>query len=280
MPKAHDSIVDQMSKGLNQALGDHPELTGTLQRSNEARRVIIKRTSNDDVPLHIFDGSNQLPSAMATLLISRRLLLNTASATSHQVVDSMSWDSFFTTWAAYSRARAMSDPDGHYVQPETSAPGMRMRGTISQHFVGSCVTLCTRALLLVSEALGDRALALPLLAAVMRANTAAVTAEYYRGPDAAGGRDAGAALQRPQHANHDFDFVLPTELHWPEMGFENFFFLLPSRATTGARAGEAELYPDEGLEVTFGMEKSCFARHEKDAELLQFCENGCVQLNN
>ncbi|KAL5866768.1 hypothetical protein ACKVWC_010662 [Pyricularia oryzae] len=67
MPKAHDSIVDQMSKGLNQALGDHPELTGTLQRSNEARRVIIKRTSNDDVPLHIFDGSNQLPSAMATV---------------------------------------------------------------------------------------------------------------------------------------------------------------------------------------------------------------------
>lgn len=69
------------------------------------------------------------------LLISRRLLLNTASATSHQVVDSMSWDSFFTTWAAYSRARAMSDPDGHafgsgnspppeYVQPEISAPGM------------------------------------------------------------------------------------------------------------------------------------------------------------
>lgn len=67
MPKAHDSIVDQMSKGLNQALGDHPELTRTLQRSNEARRVVIKRTSNDEVPLHTFDGSNQLPSAMATV---------------------------------------------------------------------------------------------------------------------------------------------------------------------------------------------------------------------
>lgn len=80
--------------------------------------------------------------------------------------------------------------------------------------------------------------------------------------------------------NHDFDFGLSTGLHWPEMGFKNLFFLLPSRATTGARTGEAELYPDEGLEVTFGMEKSCFARHEKDAELLQFCENGCVQLNN
>nr|EAQ71369.1 hypothetical protein MGCH7_ch7g776 [Pyricularia oryzae 70-15] len=169
MPKAHDSIVDQMSKGLNQALGDHPELTGTLQRSNEARRVIIKRTSNDDVPLHIFDGSNQLPSAMATV----------PDLSTHgprpRVAD------FQATLIKY-------------------RVGNKMRGTISQHFVGSCVTLCTRALLLVSEALGDRALALPLLAAVMRANTAAVTAEYYRGPDAAGGRDAGAALQRPQHA--------------------------------------------------------------------------------
>ncbi|KAI6290573.1 hypothetical protein MCOR14_010670 [Pyricularia oryzae] len=112
----------------------------------------------------------------------------------------------------------------------------------------------------------------------MRANTAAVTAEYCRGPDAVGGGDAGAALQRPQHANHDFDFSLPTGLHWPEMRFENFFFLLPSRAATGARKGEAGLYPDEGLEVTFGMEESCFARHEKDAELLQFCENGSRRL--
>lgn len=80
--------------------------------------------------------------------------------------------------------------------------------------------------------------------------------------------------------NHDFDFGLRTGLHWPEMGVENFFFLLPSRAATGARTGEAELYPDEGLEVTFGMEKSCFARHEKDDELLQVCENGYVQMNN
>ncbi|KAI6481340.1 hypothetical protein MCOR11_011402 [Pyricularia oryzae] len=71
---------------------------------------------------------------------------------------------------------------------------------------------------------------------------------------------------------------LPTGLHWPEMRFENFFFLLPSRAATGARKGEAGLYPDEGLEVTFGMEESCFARHEKDAELLQFCENGSRRL--
>ncbi|KAI6371738.1 hypothetical protein MCOR32_006101 [Pyricularia oryzae] len=208
------------------------------------------------------------------LLISRRLLLNTASATSHQVVDSMSWDSFFTTWAAYSRARAMSDPDGHafgsgnspppeYVQPEISAPGMVISNVHAVNMQRGC---------------GEPFRSISSVPAVMRANTAAVTAEYCRGPDAVGGGDAGAALQRPQHANHDFDFSLPTGLHWPEMRFENFFFLLPSRAATGARKGEAGLYPDEGLEVTFGMEESCFARHEKDAELLQFCENGSRRL--
>ncbi|KAI6373109.1 hypothetical protein MCOR25_003508 [Pyricularia grisea] len=444
-PKTHDSVIDWLRKGLDQALGDYPELTGTLHQDNEARRIVIKRTSIGDVPLHIVDGSNELPSfqwyhshdyppqqlkkeslippegRLGVMAIAPDLstsgprvaafqvtLINggvvVASAISHQVVDGMGWDSFFTTWAAYSKAHAMGDPEAHGldpeipphtlftaerkpsleewerlrgkyptmrhneappspppedfqqpvvktrifhfprskvqalkaecsrdlpaevpfissfdaiaalwwraclraklpVQPEISAPGattnnihavnMRPRcgKPISQRFIGSCVALPRSRDVLASEALGDRAVALPLLAAVVRTNTAAVTPEYCRGQMlwAAGAPDLrfndldmpwfngktcmGFAWHNMQpYEKHDFGFGLPTGFRWPEMGFESFFFLFPSRAAARARMGETDLYPDEGLEVTFGMEESCFARLEKDEELLQFCE--------
>ncbi|TLD22391.1 hypothetical protein PspLS_08122 [Pyricularia sp. CBS 133598] len=104
-----------------------------------------------------------------------------------------------------------------------------------------------------------------LLAAVVRANTAAVTPEYYRGQMqwAAGAPDMrfndlnmprvngktcmGFAWHNMQpYEKHNFGVGLPMGFRWPRWGHD----------AARERTGEMVLYPDEGLEVSFGMEES------------------------
>ncbi|KAJ6500785.1 transferase family-domain-containing protein [Mycena sanguinolenta] len=167
------------------------------------------------------------------------------------------------------------------------AVNMRKRAgkAISSRYIGCSVALPHSDEVTVGQALGPRAQALPLLAQTIRGATNQVTPEYIDGQMkwAAGGPDLRYnELNMPwvfardcmsfswydmnPYTSHDFGFGLPSGFRWPQMGLESFLFLLPSRATVKGKG------PDEGLEVTLGMEESCFPRLEKDEELLAFCE--------
>ncbi|KAK6850643.1 transferase family-domain-containing protein [Apiospora arundinis] len=167
------------------------------------------------------------------------------------------------------------------------AVNMRKRADppVGGRFIGTAVALPWSEAVTVGQAMGPAEEALPLLARAVRGNTACVTPEYIEGQMAwaAGGPDLrynelnmswvlgkdcmgfGWHDMRPYQA-HDYGFGLPSAFRWPEMGFESFFFMLPSRAGMKGRG------PDEGIEVTFGIEASCFSRMESDEELLMYCE--------
>ncbi|KUI61581.1 hypothetical protein VP1G_08746 [Cytospora mali] len=167
------------------------------------------------------------------------------------------------------------------------AVNMRKRAgrPISSRYIGSSVALPHSAFVTVGQALGPRETSLPLLARTVRGATHQVTPAYIEGQMAwaTGGPDLRYnELNMPwimardcmgfgwhdmnPYATHDFGFGLPSGFRWPQMGFESFFFMLPSRS------GLKGVGPDEGMEVTFGIEESCFPRLERDEELLEFCE--------
>lgn len=167
------------------------------------------------------------------------------------------------------------------------AVNMRARAgrPVGSRYIGSSVALPRSHTVTVGQALGPRPEALPLLARTIRGATAQVTPPYIEGQMrwAAGGPDLRYnELDMPwvlgpdcmvfgwhdmqPYTKHDYGFGLPSGFRWPQMGFEGFCFMLPSRATVRSKG------PDEGIEVTFGMEESCFSRLEKDGELLAYCE--------
>ncbi|KAF7324467.1 Trichothecene 3-o-acetyltransferase [Mycena sanguinolenta] len=167
------------------------------------------------------------------------------------------------------------------------AVNMRKRAgkPISSRYIGCSVGIPHSDDVTVGQALGPRAEALPLLARTIRGATNQVTPEYIDGqmkwaavgPDLRYnelnmpwffGQDCMSFGWRDMnpYTSHDFGFGLPSGFRWPEMGFDNFLFVLPSRASVRGKG------PDEGLEVTLGMEESYFPHLEKDEELLAFCE--------
>ncbi|KAK8115560.1 hypothetical protein PG984_012062 [Apiospora sp. TS-2023a] len=167
------------------------------------------------------------------------------------------------------------------------AVNMRKRADppMPPRFIGTAVALPLSKTVTIKQAMGPRAEALPLLARTVRGNTALVTPDYIEGQMqwAAGapdlrynelnmpwvmGRDCmgfGWHDMTP-YQTHDYGFGPPSGFRWPQMGFESFFFMLPTRA------GQKGLGEDEGIEVTFGIEESCFPRLERDEELLGYCE--------
>ncbi|KAK8044084.1 hypothetical protein PG993_004108 [Apiospora rasikravindrae] len=433
-----DQIVANLTKGLEKAAGDHPELTGTMHFDNEAKRIVIKRAKEGSIALHIKDATaaeDQIPSyawyheqdypvhrleiehlipaeaaghpmhvakdletpgppvaAFQATFIKGGVII--ATSVSHQVCDGLGWDSFNSTWAAYSKAAATGQPaslDTHipphdyfiaktkptpeewealrgkyptmqyrtepappppadFVMPEVKtrvfhfprsklaalkaecskglpegayvstydavaalwwramlrakrpllnfgddeaskcihAVNMRKRADPplpSRRFIGTAVALPWSETVTIKQAMGPREEALPLLARTVRGNTASVTPEYIEGQMrwAAGGPDLRFnELNMPwvlgrdcmgfawhdmtPYQTHDYGFGPPTGFRWPQMGFESFFFMLPTRAGMGGKG------PDEGIEVTFGIEESCFPRLERDGELLAYCE--------
>ncbi|KAF7366829.1 Trichothecene 3-o-acetyltransferase [Mycena sanguinolenta] len=160
----------------------------------------------------------------------------------------------------------------------------RVGKPISSRYIGCSVAVPHSDEVTVGQALGPRAQALPLLARTVRGATNQVTPEYIDGQMkwAAGAPDLWYnELNLPwffardcmsfswqdmkPYTSHDFGFGLPLGFRWPQVNSESCL-LLPSRATVKGKG------PDEGLEVTLGMEESCFPRLEKDEELLTFCE--------
>lgn len=163
---------------------------------------------------------------------------------------------------------------------------MRQRAgrPVAGRYIGASVALPRSNAITIGQALGPRMKALSLLARTVRDATAQVTPAYVEGQMrwAAGapdlrytehdmawimGRDCVGSGWHDLHpyTKHDYGFGLPSGFRWPQMGADGFF-ILPSRATVKGKG------PDEGLEVTFGLEESCFARLEKDEELLAYCE--------
>ncbi|KAK8070229.1 hypothetical protein PG994_006845 [Apiospora phragmitis] len=156
---------------------------------------------------------------------------------------------------------------------------------VPSRFIGTSVALPWSETVKIKQALGPKEEALPLLARTVRGNTTCVTPGYIEGQMqwARGGPDLRYnELDMPwilgrdcmgfgwhdmtPYRTHDYGFGAPTGFRWPQMGFESFFFMLPSRAGVKGKG------PDEGIEVTFGIEKSCFPRLERDEELLAYCE--------
>ncbi|ROW10597.1 hypothetical protein VMCG_02063 [Cytospora schulzeri] len=191
-------------------------------------------------------------------------------------------------WRAVLRAKqpllGLTDADATHA---IHAVNMRRRAgrPISSRYIGSSVALPHSEYVTVGQVLGPRGASLPLLARTVRGATKQVTPAYIEGQMAwaAGGPDLRyAELDMPwvmgrdcmgfgwhdmdPYRTHDFGFGLPSGFRWPQMGFESFFFMLPSRS------GSKGAKPDEGIEVTFGIEESCFPRLERDEELLTFCE--------
>ena len=161
----------------------------------------------------------------------------------------------------------------------------RVEEPVSRRFIGSSVALPYSDTLTVGDVLGPRAKALPKLARVVRGITAQVTPDYVKDQVkwAAGGPDLrwnqldlpwvrgtdcmGLGWHDMQpYTSHDYGFGLPSGFRWPQMAFESFFFMLPSRA------GNKGAGPDEGFEVTFSVEESCFPAVAADEELLAYCE--------
>lgn len=162
------------------------------------------------------------------------------------------------------------------------AVNMRRRGEtpVSSRFIGASVALPHSDALTVGQVLrGDLKTTLPLLARTVRGVTNQVTPEYIKGQMewAAGSPDQRwSELALPwvrghdcmglgwhdmkPYTTHDYGFGLPTGFRWPQMAFESFFFMLPSRN------------PEEGFEITFSVEEGCFPRVAADEELLAYCE--------
>ncbi|KAJ7611676.1 transferase family-domain-containing protein [Roridomyces roridus] len=161
----------------------------------------------------------------------------------------------------------------------TQAVNMRSRikpgQTISSRFIGVSVALPRTEPLSVAQVLGARAEALPFVAQTVHTVAEQVTPTYIQGqlhwaagsPDLrynelmlpwVNGHDCAAVSWRElrPYTMHDFGFGLPTGFRWPQV----------------ARAGMKGRGVDEGLEVTFTVEERCFARLEKDEELLAYCE--------
>lgn len=161
----------------------------------------------------------------------------------------------------------------------------RVEKPISSRFIGSSVALPYSDALTVGQVLGPHETTLPMLARTVRRITAQVTPEYIKDQVAwaAGGPDLrwnqldlpwvrgtdcmglGWHDMKPYTA-HDYGFGLPSGFRWPQMDFESFFFMMPSRA------GNKGAGPDEGFEVTFSVEESCFPSVAADEELLSYCE--------
>ncbi|KAK6199709.1 hypothetical protein LQW54_009963 [Pestalotiopsis sp. IQ-011] len=162
------------------------------------------------------------------------------------------------------------------------AVNMRRRGEtpVSSRFIGASVALPHSDALTVGQVLrGDLKTTLPLLARTVRGVTNQVTPAYIKGQMdwAAGSPDQrwselglpwvrghncmglGWHDMKP-YTTHDYGFGLPTSFRWPQMAFESFFFMLPSRN------------PEEGFEITFSVEESCFPRVAADEELSAYCE--------
>lgn len=167
------------------------------------------------------------------------------------------------------------------------AVNMRGRGEepISDRFIGCSVAFPFSDALTVGCVLGPRETTLPMLARMVRGATAQVTPDYIRGQVnwAAGSPDLRWNLlnlswirgsdcmglgwhDMKPYTSHDYGFGLPSGFRWPQMALEGFFFMLPSRA------GNKGAHADEGFEVMFCVEESCFPRVEADEELLAYCE--------
>ncbi|PCD38562.1 hypothetical protein AU210_007034 [Fusarium oxysporum f. sp. radicis-cucumerinum] len=156
---------------------------------------------------------------------------------------------------------------------------------ISDRYIGTAITMPHSKTFTISEVLGDLETTLPVLARAVRESTNSVNPEYMSDliKYAAGssnlqwseldmhwvlGLDCMAFdwHTMKSYENHDFGFGTPAALRWPHPNFEGFFFVLPSRA--GVRnAGE-----DEGIEVCFGLEETCYAQLEKDGEFAKYAE--------
>lgn len=193
-------------------------------------------------------------------------------------------------WRATVRAKSP------LVQPAPTAPSkavhaVNVRGRadppIPASYIGVGVTMPQSRTLAVADVVaGDLRTALPTLARAVRGSTRQVTASYVADLVAwAGACDDLRWTELVMHwtlgldcmafdwhtmasyAAHDFGFGRPAALRWPHPRFEGFFFTLPTR-TTGSKAG----CEDEGMEIMFGLEESCYARFEADEELLRFAE--------
>lgn len=191
-------------------------------------------------------------------------------------------------WRAMLRAKQpLLKYDGAAATRTILAVNLRKRAgrPVSSRYIGSSVALPHSEQVTVAQALGPRGSALPLLARTVRSGTNQVTPEYIQGQMkwAAGapdlryneldmpwflGRDCMTFSWHDMHPYdaHDFGFGLPSGFRWPQMSFESFFFLLPTRAHLDGKG------PDEGMEATMGIEESCFPRLENDEELLMYCE--------
>lgn len=191
-------------------------------------------------------------------------------------------------WRATVRAKSP------LVKPAPDAPSkavhaVNVRGradlAIPVRYIGAGITMPTSKSLTVAEVLGDPKITLPILARAVRESITSVNTAYVAdlvkytagAPDLRWseldmhwvlGMDCMAFdwHTMKSYREHDFGFGTPAAVRWPHPGFEGFFFVLPSRA------GVRNAGPDEGLEVCFGLEESCFAQLEKDEEFLQYAE--------
>ncbi|KXJ88363.1 trichothecene 3-o-acetyltransferase [Microdochium bolleyi] len=191
-------------------------------------------------------------------------------------------------WRATVRAKSP------LVKPAPDAPSKavhavnargRAEPAIPARYIGACITMPQSENLTVRAVLGDLDSTLPVLARAVRASINSVTPAYVAHliKYAAGAQDlrwseldmhwilsldcmAFDWHTMNSYKAHDFGFGKPAAVRWPHPGFEGFFFVLPSRA------GVRNAGPDEGLEVCFGIEESCFAQLEKDEEFLQYAE--------
>ncbi|KAF7536037.1 hypothetical protein G7054_g4908 [Neopestalotiopsis clavispora] len=199
-------------------------------------------------------------------------------------------------WRATVRAKSP------LLKPSVDAPSkavhaVNARGraaqNINERYIGTAITIPISKLLTVGQVLGDLDATLPILAQKVRASTNSITPDYVNDliKYAAGSRDMRYSEldmdwilsldvmafdwhTMKSYQKHDFGFGRPAALRWPNPGFEGFFFVLPTRA--GVRnAGE-----DEGVEVCFGLEESCFAELEKDVEFARYAKQRGLGVEN
>ncbi|KAK2680290.1 Transferase [Fusarium oxysporum f. sp. vasinfectum] len=191
-------------------------------------------------------------------------------------------------WRATVRAKSrLLKPDP--ATPSKAVHAVNGRGRtgfpISDRYIGTAITMPQSKTFTISEVLGDLETTLPVLAQAVRESTNSVNPEYMS--DLIKYAVGSSNLQWSEldmhwvlgldcmafdwhtmksYENHDFGFGTPAALRWPHPNFEGFFFVLPSRA--GVRnAGE-----DEGTEVCFGLEETCYAQLEKDGEFAKYAE--------
>ncbi|KIL89227.1 hypothetical protein FAVG1_07621 [Fusarium avenaceum] len=191
-------------------------------------------------------------------------------------------------WRATVRAKSsLLNPDPNAPSKAVHAVNGRGRTSepISERYIGTAITIPQSKTLTVTEVLGDLETTLPILARAVRESINSVDQEYLS--DLVEFAAASPNLQWSEldmqwvlgldcmafdwhtmksYHNHDFGFGKPAALRWPNPSFEGFFFVLPTRA--GVRKNSE----DEGIEVCFGLEESCFAELEKDEEFAKYAE--------